>query len=170
MAEMNNPCMICNSDLVSCYYDLQSSELVWSKNMNYYNDIYKCISVKNMTENTDNKYALSCKKVWMIYALIIIIIMIILAIFVARDNEERLFYSLMTAAASYVFRPTDRVINKYVLRLFGVSPPKEPDADNWFSKRTLSRPGHSLVRYKWSIIWAIIKLSHFLLRLFKNET
>ena len=80
-----------------------------------------------MTENTNNEYALCSKKVWGIYALITVAIMVVLATFVAQDNEERLFYSLMTAAASYVFRPTDRVISKYVLRLFGVSPPEESD-------------------------------------------
>lgn len=83
-----------------------------------------------MTESADNKYTLYRKKVWMIYTLITIIIMIVLAAFVAQDNEERLFYSLMTAAASYVFRPTDRTISKYVLRLFGVSPPIESDVKN----------------------------------------
>ena len=78
---------------------------------------------------TDNKYNLCSKKVWAIYALITVAIMIVLATFVAQDNEERLFYSLMTAAASYVFRPTDKVISKYVLRLFGVSPPEESDVN-----------------------------------------
>lgn len=82
-----------------------------------------------MTKNTNNKYALCSKKVWAIYALITVAIMIILATFVAQDNEERLFYSLMTAAASYVFRPTDKIISKYVLRLFGVSPPEESDVN-----------------------------------------
>ncbi|MEA1989987.1 MAG: hypothetical protein U9N57_12390 [Pseudomonadota bacterium] len=83
-----------------------------------------------MTKNTNNKYALCSKKVWAIYALITVAIMIILATFVAQDNEERLFYSLMTAAASYVFRPTDKIISKYVLRLFGVSPPEESDVND----------------------------------------
>lgn len=79
-----------------------------------------------MTNNTDNEYALCRKKVWGIYALIVVAIIIVLVALVASDNEERLFFSLMTVAASYVFRPTDRVINKYVLRLFGVSPPEKP--------------------------------------------
>ncbi len=78
---------------------------------------------------TNNNYALCSKKVWAIYVLITVAIMIVLATFVAQDNEERLFFSLMTAAASYVFRPTDKVINKYVLRLFGVSPPEESDVN-----------------------------------------
>lgn len=83
--------------------------------------------VKTMTNNTDNEYASARKKTWAIYSLITLAIIIILVAFVASDNEERLFFSLMTAAAAYVFRPTDRTLNKYVLRLFGVSPPKEPD-------------------------------------------
>jgi hypothetical protein len=78
---------------------------------------------------TNNEYALCSKKVWAIYALITVAIMIVLATFVAQDNEEGLFYSLMTAAASYVFRPTDKTISKYVLRLFGVSPPEESDVN-----------------------------------------
>ena len=78
---------------------------------------------------TNNEYALCSKKVWAIYSLITVAIIIVLATFVAQDNEERLFYSLMTAAASYVFRPTDRTIRKYVLRLFGVSPPDEPEVN-----------------------------------------
>ncbi len=82
-----------------------------------------------MAESTDNKYASCRKKVWAIYALIAVAIMAVLASFVAQDNEERLFYSLMTAATAYVFRPTDRTIRKYVLRLFGVSPPEEPDVN-----------------------------------------
>ena len=80
-----------------------------------------------MTKSTNNEYALYSKKVWGIYALITVAIIIVLVAFVAQDNEERLFYSLMAAAAAYVFRPTDRTISKYVLRLFGVSPPEESD-------------------------------------------
>ena len=80
-----------------------------------------------MTESTDNKYSLYSKKVWAIYALLVIILIIILATIIAQDNEERLFYSLMTVAASYVLRPSDKIISKYVLKLFGVSPPVKSD-------------------------------------------
>ena len=82
-----------------------------------------------MTNETNNQYSSCSKKLWAIYTLITVVVMIVLATLVAQDNEERLFYSLMTAAAAYVFRPTDRTINKYVLRLFGVSPPEKTDAD-----------------------------------------
>ena len=76
-----------------------------------------------MTENEDNKYATCAKKVWGIYALMVVVLIVILITLIAQDDEERLFYSLMTVAASYVLRPSDRLIGKYVLRLFGVSPP-----------------------------------------------
>ena len=80
-----------------------------------------------MTESTDNNYAKCSKKVWIIYSLIVIALIVILVTIVAQDNEERLFYSLMTVAASYVFRPSDKSISKMVLRLFGVSPPVDSD-------------------------------------------
>jgi len=80
-----------------------------------------------MTESTKNEYVKYSKIVWAIYALIVAVLIVLLATVVAQDNEERLFYSLMTAAASYVFRPGDRLISKAVLRLFGVSPPVETD-------------------------------------------
>ncbi len=82
-----------------------------------------------MTENTDNKYALYRKKVWAIYALMVVVLIIILVTIVAQDDEEKLFYSLMTVAASYVLRPSDRVISKAVLRIFGASPPVESDVN-----------------------------------------
>ena len=80
-----------------------------------------------MNDSEDKNYAKYCKKVWGIYALLVVVLIVILVLLVAQDTEERLFYSLMTAAAAYVFRPTDRVINKYVLKLFGVSPPAKSD-------------------------------------------
>ncbi|HHO59204.1 MAG TPA: hypothetical protein ENJ64_03100 [Thiotrichales bacterium] len=83
-----------------------------------------------MTESTDNKYTLYRRKVWLLYALITVVVMIFLATVVAQDNEERLFLSLMAAAAAYVFRPSERTIERYVLRLFGVSPPPKQDTDN----------------------------------------
>ena len=55
------------------------------------------------------------------------VLIVVLVTLVAQDNEERIFYALMTAAAAYVFRPTDRVINKYVSKLFSVEPPVKSD-------------------------------------------
>lgn len=76
-----------------------------------------------MKTKEDNEYATCSKKVWAIYILAVICLIIVLVAVVAQDNEEKLFYSLMTVAASYVFRPTDRFIGKAVMRLFGVAPP-----------------------------------------------
>ena len=80
-----------------------------------------------MTKSEDTNYAKYCKKVWGIYALLVVVLIVVLVTLVAQDNEERIFYALMTAAAAYVFRPTDRVINKYVSKLFGVEPPVKSD-------------------------------------------
>ena len=77
-----------------------------------------------MTDHKANEYASCSKKVWIIYVAVVFFLIIFLVAVVAQDNEERLFYSLMAAAAAYVFRPTDRVIGKAVMRLFGVSRPE----------------------------------------------
>ncbi len=76
-----------------------------------------------MTDNQE--YVHYKKKAWIIYALLTIAFIAILVLFIAQDNEERIFFTLMTAAASYVFRPTDRFINKKILKHTGVSPPEE---------------------------------------------
>ena len=78
-----------------------------------------------MKTNEHNEYASYGKKVWVIYIFAVICLIIILVTLVARDNEEKLFYSLMTVVAAYVFRPSDRLIGKAVMRLFGVAPPAE---------------------------------------------
>jgi len=67
-----------------------------------------------MTESNDDMDVSSMKKAWMVYALIIFLVIIGLVFLVAEDNEERLFFTLMTAAASYVFRPTDRFMKKKI--------------------------------------------------------
>jgi len=81
-----------------------------------------------MTESAEDKYARYTKKTWIIYTIIVAVVIVILVTVVARDNEEKIFYSLMTAAAAYVMRPSERLLRKAVLRLFGVSPPTKPDA------------------------------------------
>ena len=57
-----------------------------------------------MTDNKNDKYIYYTKMAWGIYTLITIAIIIILVFFVAQDNEERFFFSLMPAAVAYVFR------------------------------------------------------------------
>ena len=74
-----------------------------------------------MTDHQDEKYIFYTKMAWVIYALVTLALVIVLVLFVARDNEEKFFYALMPAAASYVFRPTDRFISKLVFRFTGAS-------------------------------------------------
>ena len=75
--------------------------------------------VEKMTENENKTYASYRKAAWAIYALMVILVVLILVFIVAQDNEEKLFYSLMTVAASYVFRPTDRFMKKQITRFKG---------------------------------------------------
>jgi hypothetical protein len=49
----------------------------------------------------------------------------VLVLFVASDNEEMFFYGLMTPAAFYVFRPTERFFSKQIFKFTGVSKPEE---------------------------------------------
>ena len=77
--------------------------------------------VENMTENENKKYAFYSKVVWAIYTLIATLVILVLVFIVAEDNEEKLFFSLMTAAAFYVFRPSDRFFRKQVARLMGLA-------------------------------------------------
>jgi type IV secretory pathway component VirB8 len=76
-----------------------------------------------MSESEEKQYARYCKKVWILYSLLVVVLIVVLVTLVASDTEERFFYTVMPAAAAYVFRPTDRFIGKVVLRLFGVEPP-----------------------------------------------
>ena len=79
-----------------------------------------------MEERKENKYPFYRKLTWVLYALIVVLLIVFLATVVASDNEEKLFYSLMTAVGSYVLRPTKQHIDWVVLRLFKTSPPEEP--------------------------------------------
>ena len=81
--------------------------------------IIRLCMVENMTEDENKKDALNIKVAWAIYALITILVIVALVFIVAEDNEEKLFFSLMTAAASYVFRPTDRFMKKQITRFMG---------------------------------------------------
>jgi hypothetical protein len=82
------------------------------------------LSVMNdMTNDQDSNYQSYVKKAWVIYALLTVAFIVILVLFVARDNEERFFYTIMPAAAAYVFRPTERYLDKLILKFTGVSRP-----------------------------------------------
>ena len=80
-----------------------------------------------MTDNQNDKYIFYTKMAWIIYALMTIALIVVLVLFVAQDNEERFFYGLMPAAASYVFRPTDKFFSKLIFKLTGVSQPTEKE-------------------------------------------
>ena len=83
------------------------------------------MNMNNMTNNQDSKYKSYIKRAWAIYALITIALIVILVLFVAQDNEEKFFFTIMPAAAAYVFRPTNRYLGKLVFRFTGVAPPSE---------------------------------------------
>ena len=74
-----------------------------------------------MTDDQEAKYIFYTRMAWAIYALVTLALVIVLVLFVAQDSEERFFYALMPAAASYVFRPTDKLIGRLVFRFTGVS-------------------------------------------------
>jgi uncharacterized membrane protein YukC len=78
-----------------------------------------------MTENQDQKYASYAKAAWAIYTLIAIVLMAVLVLIVAQDNEERFFYGIMTPAAFYVLRPTNRYLGKLIFKYTGVSQPTD---------------------------------------------
>lgn len=80
-----------------------------------------------MSDNQDQKHVVYTKVAWAIYTLMVTVAVAVLVLVVATDNEEMFFYGLMTAAASYVFRPTDKLLNKFIFKFTGVSQPTEQE-------------------------------------------
>ena len=78
-----------------------------------------------MSESKDELYASYVKKAWIIYALVTIAVMVLLVLFVAEDNEERLFYTLAPAVAAYSFRPLNKPFSNLIYKFTGVSHPTE---------------------------------------------
>jgi len=76
-----------------------------------------------MTINQDQQHAHYTKVAWAIYTLATIVLAAVLVLFVAGDNEEMFFYGLMTIAAAYVLRPSERIMDKKILKFTGVSKP-----------------------------------------------
>lgn len=74
-----------------------------------------------MTDNSNQKYDYYTKVAWTIYTLAAIILAAVLVLFVAQDNEERFFYGLMTIGAAYVLRPSEKIMDKQILKFTGVS-------------------------------------------------
>ena len=80
-----------------------------------------------MTDKQNDKYIFYAKMAWTIYILMTIALIVVLVLLVAQDNEERFFYGLMPAAASYVFRPTDKFFSKLIFKFTGVSQATEKE-------------------------------------------
>ena len=80
-----------------------------------------------MTVNQNQKYDYYAKVAWTIYTLSAIVLAALLVLFVAQDNEERFFYGLMTIAAAYVLRPSERIMARQILRFTGVSKAAEDE-------------------------------------------
>ena len=80
-----------------------------------------------MTDNQNQKYVHHTKMAWRIYSLAAIVIAAVLVLFVAQDDEERFFYGMMTIAAAYVLRPSEKVMAKKILKYTGVSKPTEEE-------------------------------------------
>ena len=79
-----------------------------------------------MTDNQNQQYTKLTKKAWVIYYSLAIVLATVLVLFVASDNEERFFFGMMTIAASYVLRPSEKVMDKQILKYTGVARPEEP--------------------------------------------
>ena len=56
--------------------------------------------MKNMQ---NDRYQSHLRMAWVIYALITLALIVVLVLFVAQDTEERFFFTIMPAAAAYVF-------------------------------------------------------------------
>ncbi len=80
-----------------------------------------------MIDNQNDKYISYTKMAWAVYALLAVVLIVILVFFVARDTEEKFFYSIMTAAGAYVFRPTERFMSNLIFKFTGVSKPEEQE-------------------------------------------
>jgi len=78
-----------------------------------------------MADNQNDKYIYYTKIAWAIYSLITITLVIVLVLFVAQDNEERFFYTIMPIAAAYVFRPMNKPFSKLIYKYTGVSHPTD---------------------------------------------
>ena len=80
-----------------------------------------------MTVNQNQQYVYYTKVAWAIYTVTTVVLAAVLVLFVAEDNEEMFFYGLMTLAAAYVFRPSERLMDKKILSFTGVSKPTKEE-------------------------------------------
>lgn len=77
----------------------------------------------------ETEYGKYVRKFWMIYILIICCLIAFLVFVIADDNEEILFFAVMTAGFAYVFRPEAAFIENAVKHVFGVDPPSREEED-----------------------------------------
>jgi len=80
-----------------------------------------------MTVNQNQKYVYYTKVAWAIYTLLALVLASVLVLFIAQDNEERFFYGFMTVASAYVFRPTEKIFSKLILKFTGESQTTEEE-------------------------------------------
>ena len=78
-----------------------------------------------MTDAQNGEFQSYLKKAWIIYVLLTVALIAVLVIFVASDTEERFFFTIMPAAAAYVFRPTKKYMAGLIHKYTGVSMPEE---------------------------------------------
>lgn len=78
-----------------------------------------------MTNMQNENYQSYLKRAWILYAFITLVVIVVLVLFVASDNEERFFFTIMPAASAYVFRPTEKYMSKLIFKFTGVSRPNE---------------------------------------------
>ena len=81
-----------------------------------------------MIKNDNAAHARFTKLTWLIYKVLAVLLAAALVLLLANDNEERLFYGLMTIACAYVFRPTDKFMDDLIKKYKGVVKEPEPEA------------------------------------------
>lgn len=83
-----------------------------------------------MSDNQKDQYLYYTKIAWVIYSLVVLVFILVLVFLVASDNEERFFYTIMPAAAAYVFRPMNKPFSKLIFKYTGVSYPEDKGQDS----------------------------------------
>lgn len=81
-----------------------------------------------MTSDEIQRYAQVTRRAWMIYAALAVLLALVLVFVVARDMEEQFFYGFMTIAGAYVFRPTERFMNRKIEQFTGLKKPEDAEA------------------------------------------
>ena len=76
-----------------------------------------------MTDNNEQLYKSTLKKAWIIYSIAAVVLATVLVLFVAQDNEERMFFGIMTIAAAYVLRPGEKLMDRKIKQYTGISNP-----------------------------------------------